>query len=93
LKDFSIRVEVIDKGSHTPEESVDCHDFKNLILHWAFNPRAGEAEEAERQRGREAERQRGRRQVDLCEVEGGMVHRASSRTARAVRQKNPVLKK
>ena len=31
------------------------------------------------------------RQVDLCEFEASLVYRASSRTARAVTQRNPVL--
>ena len=32
------------------------------------------------------------RQVDLCEFKSNLVYRVSSRTARAVTQRNPVLK-
>ena len=32
------------------------------------------------------------RQADLCEFEASLVYKASSRTARAVTQRNPVLK-
>ena len=32
------------------------------------------------------------RQVDLCEFKAGLVYRVSSRTVRAVIQRNPVLK-
>ena len=35
---------------------------------------------------------RRQRQVDLCEFEASLVYRASSRTVRAVTQRNPVLK-
>ena len=36
---------------------------------------------------------RRQRQVDLCEFEGSLIYRASSRTAMAVTQRNPVSKK
>ena len=36
---------------------------------------------------------RGQRQADLCEFEASLVYRVSSRTARAVTQRNLVLKK
>ena len=36
---------------------------------------------------------RRQRQVDLCEFEASLVYKASSRTARAVTQRNPVLEK
>jgi hypothetical protein len=36
---------------------------------------------------------RKQRQADLCEFKGSLIYRVSSRTARAVTQRNPVSKK